>query len=154
MWNQWDYGNSIRSTLSCWQQVPCPCGLTLMNCVYCWIYKTETWKGNDRLFYFILCYKIKLPAVVLHPTLSFFPTHWFCLLTMNSMYNNLLFDGPSFWYLWSYYDMENDTLAFNKVDVFLPNKIYYHGSLKSFLQITKWNGPEVHIWFFVSGMFQ
>ncbi|KAJ6731663.1 hypothetical protein OIU79_002902 [Salix purpurea] len=42
-----------------------------------------------------------------------------------------------------YYDMENDTLAFNKVDAFLPNKIYYHGSLKSFLQITKWNGPEV-----------
>lgn len=42
-----------------------------------------------------------------------------------------------------YYDMEKDTLAFNKVDAFLPNKIYYHGSLKSFLQITKWNGPEV-----------
>ncbi|XP_062165579.1 uncharacterized protein LOC133872079 isoform X2 [Alnus glutinosa] len=41
------------------------------------------------------------------------------------------------------YDTENDTLAFTKVDTFLPNKIYYHGCLKSFLQITKWNGPEV-----------
>ncbi|XVE98657.1 hypothetical protein REPUB_Repub03eG0125900 [Reevesia pubescens] len=41
------------------------------------------------------------------------------------------------------YDTEKDTLAFTKVDKFLPNKIYYHGSLKSFLQITKWNGPEV-----------
>lgn len=105
----------------------------------------------------ILSYAIKLSCqqwsfiLLFH----FFPTHWFCLLTMNSMYNNLFFDGPSFWYLWSYYDMENDTLAFNKVDAFLPNKIYYHGSLKSFLQITKWNGPEVHhIWFLVFGMFQ
>ncbi|OMO97088.1 HAD-superfamily hydrolase, subfamily IG, 5'-nucleotidase [Corchorus capsularis] len=41
------------------------------------------------------------------------------------------------------YDTEKDTLAFTKVDKFLPNKIYYHGCLKSFLQITKWNGPEV-----------
>ncbi|XP_041017364.1 5'-nucleotidase domain-containing protein DDB_G0275467 isoform X1 [Juglans microcarpa x Juglans regia] len=41
------------------------------------------------------------------------------------------------------YDTEKDTLAFTKVDSFLPNKIYYHGCLKSFLQITKWNGPEV-----------
>ncbi|XP_015885556.2 uncharacterized protein LOC107420960 isoform X2 [Ziziphus jujuba] len=41
------------------------------------------------------------------------------------------------------YDTEKDTLAFTKVDTFLPNKIYYHGCLKSFLQITKWNGPEV-----------
>lgn len=41
------------------------------------------------------------------------------------------------------YDSEKDTLAFTKVDAFLPNKIYYHGCLKSFLQITKWNGPEV-----------
>ncbi|EEF41815.1 5'-nucleotidase domain-containing protein DDB_G0275467 isoform X1 [Ricinus communis] len=41
------------------------------------------------------------------------------------------------------YDTEKDTLAFTKVDEFLPNKIYYHGCLKSFLQITKWNGPEV-----------
>lgn len=41
------------------------------------------------------------------------------------------------------YDTEKDTLAFTKVDVFIPNKIYYHGCLKSFLQITKWNGPEV-----------
>ncbi|XWS27258.1 hypothetical protein CRYUN_Cryun26dG0099300 [Craigia yunnanensis] len=41
------------------------------------------------------------------------------------------------------YDTEKDTLAFTKVDKFLQNKIYYHGCLKSFLQITKWNGPEV-----------
>ncbi|KAL1097030.1 hypothetical protein V6Z11_D05G008100 [Gossypium hirsutum] len=41
------------------------------------------------------------------------------------------------------YDTEKDTLAFTKVDTFLKNKIYYHGSLKSFLQITKWKGPEV-----------
>ncbi|PON48436.1 Purine 5'-nucleotidase [Parasponia andersonii] len=41
------------------------------------------------------------------------------------------------------YDSEKDTLAFTKVDRFLPDKIYYHGCLKSFLQITKWNGPEV-----------
>ncbi|KAE8056102.1 hypothetical protein FH972_012898 [Carpinus fangiana] len=41
------------------------------------------------------------------------------------------------------YDTENDTLAFTKVDTFLPNKIYYRGCLKSFLQITKWSGPEV-----------
>ncbi|KAL7194627.1 hypothetical protein ACSBR1_034955 [Camellia fascicularis] len=36
-----------------------------------------------------------------------------------------------------------DTLAFSKVDSFLPDRVYYHGCLKSFLQITKWNGPEV-----------
>nr|XP_023895700.1 5'-nucleotidase domain-containing protein DDB_G0275467 isoform X1 [Quercus suber]POE57063.1 5'-nucleotidase domain-containing protein [Quercus suber] len=41
------------------------------------------------------------------------------------------------------YDTEKDTLAYTKVDAFLPNKIYYHGCLKSFLEITKWNGPEV-----------
>ncbi|KAM0021028.1 putative 5'-nucleotidase [Helianthus debilis subsp. tardiflorus] len=41
------------------------------------------------------------------------------------------------------YDIEKDNLAFYKVDKFLPNKVYYHGCLKSFLQITKWNGPEV-----------
>ncbi|KAG4932492.1 hypothetical protein JHK87_046494 [Glycine soja] len=41
------------------------------------------------------------------------------------------------------YDTKNDTLTFTKVDEFLPDKIYYHGCLKSFLQITKWNGPEV-----------
>lgn len=41
------------------------------------------------------------------------------------------------------YDIEKDTLAYSKVDAFLPNKIYYHGCLKSFLNITKWNGPEV-----------
>ncbi|KDP42789.1 hypothetical protein JCGZ_00488 [Jatropha curcas] len=41
------------------------------------------------------------------------------------------------------YDTEKDTLTFTKVDKFLPEKVYYHGCLKSFLQITKWNGPEV-----------
>ncbi|KAG8367652.1 hypothetical protein BUALT_Bualt16G0095200 [Buddleja alternifolia] len=41
------------------------------------------------------------------------------------------------------YDVEKDTLAFSKVDAFLPNKIYYRGCLKTFLEITKWNGPEV-----------
>ncbi|CAL0330401.1 unnamed protein product [Lupinus luteus] len=41
------------------------------------------------------------------------------------------------------YDTEKDTLTFTKVDAFVPNKIYYHGCLKSFLQITKWKGPEV-----------
>ncbi|KAL6191549.1 hypothetical protein ACLB2K_037939 [Fragaria x ananassa] len=41
------------------------------------------------------------------------------------------------------YDTEKDTLAFMKVDAFLPNNVYYHGCLKSFLQITKWKGPEV-----------
>lgn len=41
------------------------------------------------------------------------------------------------------YDVEKDNLAFSKVDAFLPDKIYYHGCLKTFLQITKWNGPEV-----------
>lgn len=34
-------------------------------------------------------------------------------------------------------------MAFSKVDAFLPNKVYYYGCLKSFLQITKWKGPEV-----------
>ncbi|KAJ4801866.1 Nucleotidase-like protein [Rhynchospora pubera] len=41
------------------------------------------------------------------------------------------------------YDIEKDTLAFTPVDKLLPNEVYYHGSLKSFLQITKWKGPEV-----------
>ncbi|KAL9224606.1 hypothetical protein vseg_000625 [Gypsophila vaccaria] len=41
------------------------------------------------------------------------------------------------------YDTKNDRLAFSKVEEFLPNKVYYHGCLKSFLQITKWRGPEV-----------
>ncbi|KAL3623848.1 hypothetical protein CASFOL_032664 [Castilleja foliolosa] len=41
------------------------------------------------------------------------------------------------------YDVEKDTLAYSKVDAFRPNKIYYHGCLKTFLQITKWKGPEV-----------
>ncbi|KAG5559604.1 hypothetical protein RHGRI_009214 [Rhododendron griersonianum] len=46
-------------------------------------------------------------------------------------------------HLFRCYDIEKDTLAFSKVDTFLPNKVYYHGCLKSFLQITKWIGPEV-----------
>ncbi|KAJ4833118.1 hypothetical protein Tsubulata_006220 [Turnera subulata] len=41
------------------------------------------------------------------------------------------------------YDTEKDNLAFTKVDAFLPDKVYYHGCLKHFLQITRWNGPEV-----------
>ncbi|EEE69733.1 hypothetical protein OsJ_29419 [Oryza sativa Japonica Group] len=41
------------------------------------------------------------------------------------------------------YDTQKDTLAFTAVDKFLPNEVYYHGCLKSFLQITKWRGPEV-----------
>ncbi|PKA57595.1 hypothetical protein AXF42_Ash018570 [Apostasia shenzhenica] len=41
------------------------------------------------------------------------------------------------------YDVEKDTLAFTAVDKFLPDQVYYHGCLKSFLQITKWHGPEV-----------
>ncbi|KAM0943377.1 putative 5'-nucleotidase [Dioscorea sansibarensis] len=41
------------------------------------------------------------------------------------------------------YDIQKDTLAFTAVDKFLPDQVYYHGCLKSFLQITKWNGPEV-----------
>ncbi|XP_042514976.1 5'-nucleotidase domain-containing protein DDB_G0275467 [Macadamia integrifolia] len=41
------------------------------------------------------------------------------------------------------YDIKKDTLAFSKVDAFHPDQIYYHGCLKSFLQITKWHGPEV-----------
>lgn len=49
----------------------------------------------------------------------------------------------TFFCLCSSYDIEKDTLAFSKVDVFLPNQIYYHGNLKAFLQITKWHGPEV-----------
>ncbi|KAL6539653.1 hypothetical protein OROHE_011424 [Orobanche hederae] len=41
------------------------------------------------------------------------------------------------------YDVEKDTLAYSKVDTFLPTKIYYQGCLKTFLQITRWKGPEV-----------
>ncbi|KAF5935898.1 hypothetical protein HYC85_027027 [Camellia sinensis] len=43
----------------------------------------------------------------------------------------------------SCYDEEKDTLAFSKVDSFLPDRVYYHGCLKFFLQITKRNGPEL-----------
>jgi hypothetical protein len=45
--------------------------------------------------------------------------------------------------LCSCYDAQKDVLTFTKVDKFLPDKVYYHGCLKSFLQITKWKGPEV-----------
>ncbi|KAH9314644.1 hypothetical protein KI387_023271, partial [Taxus chinensis] len=41
------------------------------------------------------------------------------------------------------YDKEKDILTFSKVDAFEPYKIYYHGCLKSFLEITKWKGNEV-----------
>lgn len=41
------------------------------------------------------------------------------------------------------YDIQKDTLAFTAVDKFLPNQVYYHGCLTSFLEITKWKGPEV-----------
>lgn len=41
------------------------------------------------------------------------------------------------------YDIQKDTLAFTAVDRFLPNQVYYHGCLQSFLEITKWKGPEV-----------
>ncbi|CAN1165447.1 5'-nucleotidase domain-containing protein DDB_G0275467 [Linum perenne] len=41
------------------------------------------------------------------------------------------------------YDTERDTLAFTKVETFVQEKIYYHGCLKTFLEITKWRGPEV-----------
>lgn len=52
--------------------------------------------------------------------------------------------------LCSCYDTEKDTLAFTKVDSFLPDKIYYQGCLKSFLQITKWHGPEVYLAFIIN----
>ncbi|XP_072977223.1 uncharacterized protein [Typha angustifolia] len=42
-----------------------------------------------------------------------------------------------------WYDIEKDTLAFSAVDRLLPDQVYYHGCLKSFLQITKWKGPQV-----------
>lgn len=35
-----------------------------------------------------------------------------------------------------------DTLPFSKVDPFLSNKIYNNGCLKTFLQITRWNGTQ------------
>ncbi|WCJ28093.1 HAD-superfamily hydrolase subfamily IG 5'-nucleotidase [Euphorbia peplus] len=46
-------------------------------------------------------------------------------------------------HLFRCYDTDKDTLTFTKVDSFLPDKTYYHGCLKSFLEITKWKGPEV-----------
>ncbi|XP_020582621.1 5'-nucleotidase domain-containing protein DDB_G0275467 [Phalaenopsis equestris] len=42
-----------------------------------------------------------------------------------------------------YYDIEKDTVTFRAVDRFIPGQVYYYGCLKSFRQITKWNGPEV-----------
>ncbi|MQL91551.1 hypothetical protein Taro_024168 [Colocasia esculenta] len=39
--------------------------------------------------------------------------------------------------------VRKDTLAFTAVNKFHPDQVYYHGCLKSFLQITKWKGPEV-----------
>ncbi|KAL6012247.1 hypothetical protein ACLOJK_002725 [Asimina triloba] len=40
------------------------------------------------------------------------------------------------------YDIKKDTLTFSKVDTFLSGQVYYHGCLKSFLEITKWKGTE------------
>lgn len=77
------------------------------------------------LSYFLLF----LTCMKLISTISFSPA-FSCL--------NCTLELPS-----SCYDVEKDTLAFTKVDAFLPGKIYYQGCLKAFLQITKWNGPEV-----------
>lgn len=41
------------------------------------------------------------------------------------------------------YDMEKDIVTFSKVNAFQPHTVYYHGCLKSFLEITKWKGSEV-----------
>ncbi|XP_057853857.1 uncharacterized protein LOC131063905 isoform X3 [Cryptomeria japonica] len=57
-----------------------------------------------------------------------------------------LADKPNFYMSdrpFRYYDKEKDILTFSKVDAFEPHKIYYHGCLKSFLEITKWKGNEV-----------
>jgi hypothetical protein len=42
------------------------------------------------------------------------------------------------------YNMEKDVLMFTKVAEFSPHKVYYHGCLKDFVEITQWNGAEVH----------
>eukprot|EP00249_Psilotum_nudum_P021412 c28101_g12_i1 orf=665-1696(-) len=41
------------------------------------------------------------------------------------------------------YNFQRDVLAFNRVDKFQEHCVYYHGCLKSFIEITKWKGPEV-----------
>lgn len=42
------------------------------------------------------------------------------------------------------YNMEKDVLMFTKVAEFAPHRVYYHGCLKDFVEITQWNGAEVH----------
>ena len=37
---------------------------------------------------------------------------------------------------------------FTKVDSIEPHGVYYHGCLKDFCEITKWNGNEVGTYFF------
>lgn len=65
-------------------------------------------------------------------------------LLFNSLLHNLMFFSTMpFGTSCSCYDIEKDNLAFSKVDAFHPDKVYYHGCLKTFLQITEWNGPEV-----------
>ncbi|CAM6012545.1 unnamed protein product [Sphagnum balticum] len=41
------------------------------------------------------------------------------------------------------YNMEKDVLMFTKVAEFAPHRVYYHGCLKDFVEITQWNGAEV-----------
>ncbi|KAG0584709.1 hypothetical protein KC19_3G229300 [Ceratodon purpureus] len=41
------------------------------------------------------------------------------------------------------YNEKKDVLMFTKVDSFEPHGVYYHGCLKDFCEITKWNGNEV-----------
>jgi hypothetical protein len=70
--------------------------------------------------------------------------YYFCL---SSAISHLLqFWVPNYFYGYLYcrmYDTQKDTLTFTAVDQFLPDQVYYHGCLKSFLQITKWKGSEV-----------
>ncbi|KAH8965472.1 hypothetical protein BDL97_04G120300 [Sphagnum fallax] len=42
-----------------------------------------------------------------------------------------------------YYNVKKDMLTFSRVDSFGPHSVYYHGCLKDFLDITKWQGSEV-----------
>lgn len=72
------------------------------------------------------------------PFFNFYEVDLYYFLFHASSCLNYTLELPS-----SCYDVEKDTLAFTKVDAFLPGKIYYQGCLKAFLQITKWNGPEV-----------
>jgi hypothetical protein len=39
--------------------------------------------------------------------------------------------------------VKKDMLTFSRVDSFGPHSVYYHGCLKDFLDITKWQGSEV-----------